>query len=473
MRGHAGLHVGGTLMVGRRGRGLTVLTALLLAVCVLVGGVGLLPVSSAHAVGGVSVFFDANGGSFTGGLSRKSVSSDATGVVTASQISGVGEPSNTGYTFDGWYSTAQGGEKLNTSEGLIVEYSQSWYAHWKRTSTSTPTGNVSVTIQTGGAPFGSYVFPGSSVTHSFPSWNWAINRYGGKMLSAPESVLNNRLSKNQASLTVSDSDSYKLDLLPYTPLNTAVAISGGRIHGVFQEDVLFWVAQASGESNWTVLAPIGGSGTSVDLSAYAGKSVTLQPVTRRAVRTGSGIVDKTNPLLPVVLNPDGGSWPDGSTGNKSVEGPVFASTATGASQNTALTPQAGSLDQKYLRGGASAPSKNGLPLYDWSGLENVWSDSATLKARYGYRVSLNGNGGTFPDGNTSKSIFSGENVTQPTREHYTFMGWNTEANGNGTSYPAGSTTVPVTPCIRRCLMRMVVRFTTGTARVHFIRFLLL
>ena len=69
------------------------------------------------------VTFDANGGTCT--TSDKQVTYDST-------YGTLPTPTRTGYTFDGWYTAATGGNKVTSSTQVTVTQNHTLYAHWTR-----------------------------------------------------------------------------------------------------------------------------------------------------------------------------------------------------------------------------------------------------------------------------------------------------------------------------------------------------
>lgn len=68
-----------------------------------------------------TVYFDANGGS---------VSTDSKTVTYDSTYGTLPTPTRSGYTFDGWYTSASGGTKITSSTTVSLTANQTLYAHW-------------------------------------------------------------------------------------------------------------------------------------------------------------------------------------------------------------------------------------------------------------------------------------------------------------------------------------------------------
>ncbi|MBE6606255.1 MAG: CHAP domain-containing protein [Ruminococcaceae bacterium] len=73
-----------------------------------------------------TVTFNANGGS---------VSPTSKTVTYASQYGTLPAPTRSGYTFDGWYTSASGGTKITSSTIVTITSDQILYAHWERNDT--------------------------------------------------------------------------------------------------------------------------------------------------------------------------------------------------------------------------------------------------------------------------------------------------------------------------------------------------
>ncbi|MBD5132019.1 MAG: InlB B-repeat-containing protein [Clostridiales bacterium] len=59
------------------------------------------------------------------------------GKLSAATVSGISEPTRTGYRFDGWYTLASGGDKVALSTTYTFNSSTTLYAHWIKTYTVT------------------------------------------------------------------------------------------------------------------------------------------------------------------------------------------------------------------------------------------------------------------------------------------------------------------------------------------------
>ena len=85
-----------------------------------------------------TVYFNANGGN-TPNPSSKTVTYYSTYGTLASV-------SRTGYTFNGWYTSASGGTQITDSTKVSITSNQTLYAHWTVNSYS-----VSISVGTGGS----------------------------------------------------------------------------------------------------------------------------------------------------------------------------------------------------------------------------------------------------------------------------------------------------------------------------------
>lgn len=90
----------------------------------------------------VSITYDADGGAFSGGEAKtvKNVRLDSSYTVGE----GVDAPVRTGYVFDGWYTAAGGGQKVQGS--VAAKTDTIYYAHWKPV-----TGTVTVSVKKDGS----------------------------------------------------------------------------------------------------------------------------------------------------------------------------------------------------------------------------------------------------------------------------------------------------------------------------------
>lgn len=83
----------------------------------------------------VSVGFDVNGGELTSGLVKFVTYGSAYGTLPT--------PTRTGYTFDGWYTSAMGGSQVTAASVVAVRFDHTLYAHWTG-------GNITVTFNANG-----------------------------------------------------------------------------------------------------------------------------------------------------------------------------------------------------------------------------------------------------------------------------------------------------------------------------------
>lgn len=116
-----------------------------------------------------TVTFNANGGSCS--TSNKTVTQNST-------YGTLPTPTKTGYTFDGWYTSATGGNKITSSTNVTITSNQTLYAHWisvhthnynvavTKAATCTETGLMKYTCSCGNT----YTKTIPATGHSFGEW---------------------------------------------------------------------------------------------------------------------------------------------------------------------------------------------------------------------------------------------------------------------------------------------------------------
>jgi len=132
-------------------------------------GIGWFNVFDSTALASFAVTLDPNGGSVT----PTSVT-----VVTGGTYSALPTPTRKNYTFDGWYTVASGGVKINLTDIVGITSDTTFYAHW--TAVGTPT-TYALTVN-GGSGSGNFAV-GATVTTTgnaaptgqrFKQWNISL-----------------------------------------------------------------------------------------------------------------------------------------------------------------------------------------------------------------------------------------------------------------------------------------------------------
>lgn len=162
-----------------------------------------------------TVYLDANGGSLTG----KSIS-----VTYDSAYEGLPIPTRNGYGFDGWFTSANGGEKISSSTMVSITSDQTLYAHWTA-------GRLTVTYNgNGGTPSSQAVsveynstYGGMpSVTRSgYNFTGWYTSKSGGARIQSNTKV------------TISDDHSLYAHWNPVT-LKVSFDANGGTVSTAFK-----------------------------------------------------------------------------------------------------------------------------------------------------------------------------------------------------------------------------------------------
>ncbi|MCD8005850.1 MAG: PASTA domain-containing protein [Oscillospiraceae bacterium] len=164
----------------------------------------------------ITVTFDANGGS---------VSQSSTTVYYESSYGSLPTPTRTGYTFAGWYTSAQGGEKVTESTTVTTQSAHTLYAHWTAISYtvywSDETGytvTVKRTSSSAGASTeklynGATVYYGDTLSVTYKEdTGYTINDHGLSSINVTGDVTTNDIyatvTVNSYSLYWSDEDGY-------------------------------------------------------------------------------------------------------------------------------------------------------------------------------------------------------------------------------------------------------------------------
>ena len=106
-----------------------------------------------HPIGVIEVNFDANGGSVNG---------TSVYTVEKSKISNLPTATRSGYTFNGWFTTVNGGTQISVSDITAMPITTTVYAHWTKTDSGNQGGGTSGGGAGGGAGGGGAVAPAPS-----------------------------------------------------------------------------------------------------------------------------------------------------------------------------------------------------------------------------------------------------------------------------------------------------------------------
>lgn len=382
-------------------------------------------------------------------------------------------PSRTGWTFDGWATTANGAKAYSPGDTITnITANMTLYARWLQNFTisynankpSGASGNVT------GVPSSQTVVSGNSATvGAAPSLSgyvfdgWATSATGAKVYDAGANIASvtsnialyarwlknpsisfnanipagavtgyNTASGMPSGTTITYNSAYTLPnntptLMGYTFAgwkagNTGTALAAGASAGKITADTVFW-AQWTEKSGFSVVFYDKSSGAS-DGTAYD---------------TKSNLNWTTNVPLPTT-NPTKTGYTFG--------GWFFQKDSEGSGTGTQLSGAKG-FNQIWLdasKAGVATTSTTQIKLYA------KW----TMKDRV--QVTLNPNGGSYSGTTgvtTSGLILNGGSytipatgtVSNPTRTGYNFTGWWTSSNGTGTKYDAGATLSNLTSSI--------------------------
>ncbi|MBO5870134.1 MAG: InlB B-repeat-containing protein [Clostridia bacterium] len=135
--------------------------------------------------------WSANGYTVTFNANSGSVSTNSMPVVHGSAYGSLPTPTRTGYTFDGWYTSASGGTKITSSTTVNITSSHTLYAHWSANyytltfnanggSVSTPSKTLSY-----GSTYGTLPTP----TRDYYTFNgWYTSASGGSQVSSSSTM---------------------------------------------------------------------------------------------------------------------------------------------------------------------------------------------------------------------------------------------------------------------------------------------
>ncbi len=368
-----------------------------------------------------TVTLNANGGSIS--VDGNSVTTTSKTVTFGSAYGTLQKPTRTGYTFDGWYTAANGGTNITANTTVTLAGNHTLYAHWTgKTYTVTLNANggsisvdgnsVSTTSKTVafGSTYGTLPTP-TRTGYTFTGWYTSVS--GGTNITATTTVAlagNHTLyahwtaktytvtfnanggSVSTSSKTVAFGSAY--GSLP-TPTRTGYTFTG-------------WYTSVSGGTNITATTTVALAGNHTLYAHWTAKTYT------------------------VTFNANGGSI--------SVDGNSVSTT----SKTVAFGSAYGSLP---------TPTRTGYTFKGWytsvSGGTNITATTTvalagnhTLYAHWTgktYTVTFNANGGSVST--SSKTVMFGSaygSLPTPTRTGYTFKGWYTAASG-GTKITATST----------------------------------
>lgn len=177
----------------------------------------------------ITVTFDANGGS---------VSQSSTTVYYESSYGSLPTPTRTGYTFAGWYTSAQGGEKVTESTEVSTQTAHTLYAHWTANSYTvywSDEDGYTVTVKrtsssagasTGTISNGSTVYYGDVLSVTYTADNgYKISSNGASTITVTGNVTSSDI---YASVTVDSYTVYWTDETGYTVTVTRTSSPNGK-----------------------------------------------------------------------------------------------------------------------------------------------------------------------------------------------------------------------------------------------------
>jgi len=351
-----------------------------------------------------TVTFDPNGGS---------VSPTSKTVTYNSTYGDLPTPSRTGYTFNGWYTSATGGSQVSASTKVTTASNHTLYAHWTAntyTVTFDPNGgSVSPTSKTVtyNSTYGDLPTP-SRTGYTFTGWYTSAT--GGSQVSASTKVTTTSNHTLYAHWTV---NTYTVTFDPnggsVSPTSKTVTYNStyGDLPTPTRTNYTFagWYTSASGGSKVTSSTKVT---TASNHTLYAHWTANTYTVT---------------------FNPNGGS----------------------------VSPTSKTVTYNSTYGDLPTPSRTGYTFTGWytsaSGGSQVSASTKvtttsnhTLYAHWTvntYTVTFNPNGGSVSP--TSKTVTYNStygDLPTPTRTNYTFAGWYTSASGG--SQVSASTKVTTT-----------------------------
>jgi len=379
-----------------------------------------------------TVTFNANGGS---------VSPTSQLVTYGSTYGTLPTPTRSGYTFNGWYTSASGGTKITSTTNVTLTANQTLYAQW------TPIAKYTVTYNANGgtgAPANQTKVHGTNLTLSSTVPTRTGYTFKGWSTSATGNVVYSAGATYSADNTVTlyavwqanlpGKPILKLEKTSYytdeTITCTWKAVTNGDYYEVFVVDN---TAEERVIENWG----INDTKYTFSLPTAGSYRIYVNAINEDLINTGNVYYTQSGascfsvekrPEYSVTYNANGG---------------------TGAPANQTKT------HGSTLTLSSTKPSKTGYTFVNWKatdgttyapGASYTANAATTLTAQWTaktYTVTFNTNGGTVST--TSKTVTYGSTygtLPTPTRTGYTFSGWYTSVSG-GTQIRS-STTISLT-----------------------------
>lgn len=379
-----------------------------------------------------TITWDANGGSV----------SPATSEYDGATAVSLPTPTRTGYNFDGWYTAASGGTKINDIGTTTKPTSDvTYYAHWNP-KTYTITLNVN-----GGASNGSATatYNSNSVTNAtYPTREYyECNGYytaasGGTLVLNTNGTLAKGVSGYTDANGKWTKDGTATLYAQWSPISFNINYEGleGATHinpktYTIEDEITF-----SNPSDRTGYDFVGWKPASIASGTTGDQTVTAQ-WQKKKYTVAYGVVGAANGTI--ALN---GETPAIKDLNKQdlEHGAALTFTAEPADGYRILEPQGWFSDEagKISLGNGTAES---YTINSLTAQATVFVQFEEIPASI-FMVTFNANGGS---GGTMNSQSFTENEAQNltanefTRTGYTFSGWNTKADGSGTKYTDGQT----------------------------------
>ena len=362
-----------------------------------------------------TVTFNANGGETP--TASKSVT-------YASTYGDLPIPTRTGYTFDGWYTLASGGTKIEASTKVSITTAQPLYAHWTAVWYGLGFDNI----------FHLAEFSKSSVS-SYP---------------ADEKICSVDINFNDNSLQITGlSDTRKICYTAWLrqglgnyPGRYALTIKGGATYNIYAKtesnltvipSCVIWVFLFDAEGNY--ISPEGAWSESVYIQNGVGSLTTPSHAKSMVVFFQASLTKDEWVRFKDVRICESSITADFN----SQSGLSYAFSETGK-YGTLPTPQR---EGYTFEGWSRSSSGNGIIV---TKDDPVAAESRTVYSRWStndYTVTFNANGGSvLPSSKTVTYASTYGDLPIPTREGYTFAGWYT-AKSEGTKIEA-STKVSIT-----------------------------
>ena len=369
------------------------------------------------------ITFNANGGS---------VSTSGKEVMEGEPYGTLPTPSRTGYTFNGWYTSSEGGSRVTEDTTVTISGNQTLYAHWTpisyTLSYNSYGGDVTPQSQTGYSLTISSTVP-AMFGYDFQGWNtfsqasYATYFPGGTITlnanttlyaiwKASDTISSGSLPSNKTvNMNVVDADRY----LKFSPRETG--------NYTFYSSGSFDTVGTLFSSNQTQLAANDDGGTDrnfkITYTLAAGSTYYLR-VAMYSSTAAPGNIEITveNYRYTITFNANGGSV---GTGSKEV--------LNGAVYGTLPVPER----RNYRFDGWYTESASGYRIYETTTVD--LTDHQTLYAHWtyvpsSYTVTFNPNGGTVnvPSKVVVNDAAYGE-LPVPVRSNYSFEGWYTSQSG--------------------------------------------